>query len=110
MDDLRPVGNVALMPVHRFHVYGGAVDSGLGRLAARWYMMHLDGSAAVTVRRETFSFAFQNSDVPARSGWFGLKAAAPKPKPIAFPAEDVAFLRSFSSGLNRIGLILPDRA
>ena len=62
------------------------------------------------MRRETFSFVFQNSDVPVRTGWFGMKQAAPKPKPLAFPAEDVAFLRSFSNGLNRIGLILPDRA
>ena len=62
------------------------------------------------LRRETFSFAFQNSDVPARSGWFGLKVPAPKPKRTAFPAEDVTFLRSLSQGLNRIGLILPDRA
>ena len=65
---------------------------------------------AMTVCRETFSFVFQNSEVPARSGWFGFKQSAPKPKPLAFPAEDVAFLRSFSNGLNRIGLILPDRA
>jgi len=69
-----------------------------------------DGFPAMTVRRETFSFVFQNSEVPVRSGWFGWKQSAPKPKPLAFPAEDVAFLRSFSKNLNRIGLVLPDRA
>ena len=62
------------------------------------------------VRRDTFAFAYQNSSVEAEAGWFGFRAPAPKATQPAFQAEDVKFLRSLSSNLSKLGLIIEDRA
>ena len=81
-------------------------------------MYHIDRASAcqslsassMPFSRETFSFAYQNSSVRVKSGWFGLRALPAKPKQPAFPEEDVKFLRDLSSILNKLGFIVEDRA